>query len=241
MSSSYREERRGEQVLDVLTNDESGVRLVVNRHGAELVSLARRRGEEWVGYLYRDNELTPPADGWANHATVMGYFLHRLKDGHSLYRGQEIAGGTHSFLRTKDWHFAGFEETAGGLTYQIRRADFTEAEYPLDVSLDLSYRIEGERVRVTFQFQNHESELAAHLGFGLHPGFATTTFASLRLSMPAGRYRRHFAPDNYLSGETQDFYFGGGQMPFLREQLPGSIILEFLDVPERTFTFWDLE
>jgi galactose mutarotase-like enzyme len=28
-------------------------------------------------------------------------------------------------------------------------------------------------------------------------------------------------------------------MPFAREKLPGSYILEFLDVPERTFTFRD--
>ena len=45
-----------------------------------------------------------PAKGWANHATVMGYFLHRIKDERTLYRGQEIRGGTHSFLRGKVWH-----------------------------------------------------------------------------------------------------------------------------------------
>ena len=33
----------------------------------------------------------------------MGYFLHRLKDERSLYRGQEIRGGTHSFLRHKNF------------------------------------------------------------------------------------------------------------------------------------------
>ena len=89
----------------VLTDEAAGVRLVVSRLGAELVSLARRDEKgNWLGFLYRDGELDPPASGWANHATVMGYFLHRLKDGHSLYRGREIAGGTHSFLRTKVWN-----------------------------------------------------------------------------------------------------------------------------------------
>ena len=99
MSFSYCEERRGERVLDVLTNDEAGVRIIVSRLGAELISLARRRAaDEWMGLLHRDDDITPAAQGWGNHATVMGYFLHRLKDGRSLYRGQEIAGGTHPLV-----------------------------------------------------------------------------------------------------------------------------------------------
>ncbi len=240
MSFSYREERRGEQVLDVLTNEETGLRLIVSRLGAELISLARRRAEnEWIGYLHLDNDLAAPAKGWGNHATVMGYFLHRLKDGRSLYRGQEIVGGNHSFLRGKTWHFDGAGVDDGRLAYQITRADYAPADYPLNVSHTLSYQIEGESVRVTFHFQNHEPELAAHLGFGLHPGFAATEGAPLLLRMPAGTYRRYFSPNNYLSGETQTFYFAGGQMPFERSKLPGSFILELVDVPERSFHFAD--
>ncbi len=91
----------------------------------------------------------------------------------------------------------------------------------------------------TFQFQNHEPDLCAHVGFGLHPGFAASTFDSFRFEMPAGLYRRHFSPDNFLSGETEDIQFAGGEMPFPRQTLPGSYILELLDVPERTFTFVD--
>ena len=57
--------------------------------------------------------------------------------------------------------------------------------------------------------------------------------------MPAGLYRRHFSPDNYLSGETEDIRFAGGEMPFPKEKLQGSYILELVDVPDRTFTFTD--
>ncbi len=241
MSFSYREERRGERVLDVLTNDETGIRLVVSRLGAELVSLARRRGaEEWMGFLHRDDDITPAAQGWGNHATVMGYFLHRLKDGRSLYRGKEIVGGTHSFLRGKEWRFDESAADDGALTYEMRHDDFTPSEYPLNVSLQLTYRLDGESVRVTFYFQNHEPELAAHVGFGLHPGFATTPGVPLSFTMPAGTYRRYFSPNNYLAAETQTFFFAGGRMPFEEAKLPGSFILELLDVPERVFHFADL-
>ncbi|HEX4631568.1 MAG TPA: hypothetical protein VH188_11460 [Chthoniobacterales bacterium] len=239
MSFSQREEQRGDRQLDVLTDEANELRIIVSRLGAELISVARRNSAgEWIGFLNRDNEIGPPEKGWANHATVMGYYLHRIKNERTLYRGQEIRGGTHSFLRSKVWHRVDSDHD-GELGYRITPDDFTVTEYPLKVSLDLTYRIEAERIVVTFRFQNHEPELTAHLEFGLHPGFAATSFESFRFEMPAGVYRRHFSPDNYLSGETADIRFGGGEMPFERAKLPGSYILEFIDVPDRIFTFSD--
>lgn len=233
------EEKRGDQQLDVLTDDANGIRLIVSRFGAELISVARRNSSgEWIGFLNRDNEIAPPAKGWGNHATVMGYYLHRIKNERTLYRGQEIRGGNHSFLRGKVWRRidSGREDE---LTYRITPEDFSATEYPLRVSLDLTYRLDHARVSVSFHFRNDEPELTAHVGFGLHPGFAATSFESFRFEMPAGLYRRHFSPGNYLSGETEDFQFTGGEMPFEREKLPGSYILELVDVPDRIFTFSD--
>ena len=240
MRFSYREHKAEDRILDVLIDEDVGLRIVVSRLGAELVSLARRdaRGE-WVGFLHRDGDLSAPAKGWANHATVMGYFLHRLKNERSVYRGKPIEGGTHGFLRHKSWRRLA-SASEGQLTYGMARPEFTETEYPLDVSLDLAYAIENERVRVTFTFRNDEPELTAHVGFGLHPGFACTSFGSFEFAMPSGVYRRHFSPTNYLSGETADIEHDGGDMPFAKEKLAGSYILELLDVPERTFAFRDL-
>jgi galactose mutarotase-like enzyme len=239
MNFSHREEKRGDRLLDVLTDEANGLRLIVSRLGAELISLACRNARgDWIGFLNRDNEIGPPEKGWANHATVMGYFLHRIKDERTLYRGQEIRGGTHSFLRGKVWHRVE-PDRENELTYRITPEDFSSTEYPLKVSLDLTYRIEGAGLSVLFKFKNNEPELTAHVGFGLHPGFAATSFDSFHFEMPAGLYRRHFSPTNYLSGETEDIQFAGGEMPFAREKLQGSYILEFVDVPNRIFTYTD--
>src|ERR1700730_14135365 len=237
MSVSHAEEKRDDRRFDVLTDDESGLRLVVARLGAELISVARRHNSgQWIGFLHRDNDITKPTQGWANHATVMGYFLHRLKDGRSLYRGWEIHGGTHSFLRHKIWHAA---ENKSSLIYRITPKDFSTIEYPLKVSLDLTYKIDIDTVSVSFHFRNDEPELTAHVGFGLHPGFAAASFESFRFEMPAGKYRRHLSPDNYLSGETEEIDFAGGEMPFERSKLPGSYILEFVHVPRHEFVYID--
>jgi galactose mutarotase-like enzyme len=170
----------------------------------------------------------------------MGYFLHRLKDGHSLYRGQEIKGGTHSFLRTKTWHLLDPRtDSACSITYRITPDDFSPSEYPLKVSLDLTYRLEDGAVVTEFDFRNDEAVLPAHVGFGLHPGLAATSFGSFQFDMPRGRYRRHLAPANYLSGQTEEIDFAGGPMPFPREELPGSFILELVDLANREFTYFD--
>ncbi len=240
MDFSQREESRDGRVVDLLANETTGLRIGVSRLGAELISLARRDASgEWIGFLFRDNDLAKPASGWVNHATVMGYFLHRLKDGRSVYRGKEIESGNHGFLREKEWHLCPAEE--GRLTYEITRADFTAAEYPLDVSVRLSYVIDGDALRVTFVFTNHETELSAHLGFGLHPGFGARSFESFEFRMPAGLYRRHLTRENFLSGEVEEIRFGGGPMPFARESLSGSYILELADLHDSTFIFLDPE
>ncbi|MDQ6808649.1 MAG: hypothetical protein M3Z64_04390 [Verrucomicrobiota bacterium] len=239
MSVSHREEQRGDRLLDVLTNEAAGLRIIVSRLGAELISLARRNpAGDWVGFLHRDNELAPPPSGWGNHATVMGYFLHRLKDGRSLYRGHEIRGATHSFLRTKVWSRLESAQ-AGTLSYRMTPQEFSPTDYPLNVSLGLTYRLDGGQLVVSFLFTNEEPLLSAHVGFGLHPGFAAHSLETCHLEMPSGTFRRHFSPGNYLTPETEVIRFPGGEMPFPKEKLPGSYILEFLDVPNRIFTFSD--
>ncbi len=242
MKFSHSEEDREGKQLDVLTDEENGLRIVVSRLGAELISLARvNETGHWTGFLYRDNDISTPSQGWANHATVMGYYLHRLKDGHSLYRGREIKGGNHGFLRSKIWHFTGasLQGSGASLQYRITPNDFSADEYPLKVSVNLSYRIEANKVGVLFEFRNEESEADTHVSFGLHPGFAATSLESFHLQMPRGLYRRYFSPGNYLSGETRDIEFAGGEMPFSKTELPGSVILELLDVPKRQFSYVD--
>lgn len=242
MKVSHTEENLEGRYFDVLTDEETGLRIIVSRLGAELISLARvdEKGH-WRGFLYRDDEIPTPSHGWANHATVMGYYLHRLKDGHSFYRGHEIKGGTHGFLRSKTWHFIGasIHGTGGSIKYRITPDEFSAQEYPLKVEVNLTYAIEANRVHVCFEFRNHEPELTAHVSFGLHPGFAASSFESFHLQMPRGLYRRWLSPGNYLSGQTREIEFRGGEMPFARAELPGSIILELVDVPRRQFSYVD--
>ena len=228
------------RIFDRIERAESGVSLTVARTGAEMVSLRLHHpdGRE-AGFLYRDGETAPPASGWANHATVMGYFLHRLWNGVSNYRGHTIRGGNHGFLRG----FAFDAPAVGdeGLVYHVPAEKIPADAYPLRVSLELAYRLPSApgTLEITFSFKNHEPSTDAHLSFGLHPGFAVSDMRNATISLPPGKYLRHIAPGNFLNGETQEFSHPGGPMPFSKEGLPDSYLVEFLDVPDRVIRLSD--
>jgi galactose mutarotase-like enzyme len=231
------------QTLDVLTDEASGTRLTVARAGAEPVSLARRDASgAWRGFLYRDGDLSKAPEGWNNHATVMGYYLHRIVDERSFYRGHEIRGGTHSFLRHKTFRepAAQLDGDECALAYTMTPAEYTPADYPFAVQLRLTYGLEtGGAVRVRFHFENQEPALSTHVSFGLHPGFAVGSLAAAEVILPAGHYRRMLAPGNFLSGESVEIDHPGGPMPFAKADLPGSFLLDLAGVPERVFTLID--
>jgi hypothetical protein len=78
MSCTYEVIEKEGKVIDVMTDDTAGMRIMVLRKGAELLSLAKRNARgEWIGFLHRDGEVSTPAEGWGNHSTVMGYYVKR--------------------------------------------------------------------------------------------------------------------------------------------------------------------
>jgi len=244
MGSIYQLREEAGAHIDTITDEASGLRLQVNRHGAEPISLARRGPDgKWTGFLYRDGDISTPAEGWKNHSTVMGYYIHRLKDEHSAYRGHPIRGDTHSFLRHKDFAPPGVDTGTGSLVYSIGPGQIAPEEYPYKVRMNLTYALvvtaEHPELLVTFEFENLEPELSVHVSFGLHPGFAAASLADARVILPGGTYIRHMAPGNFLSGETLRIDHPGGPMPFDKADLPGSFLLELAGVPEPIFTVED--
>ncbi len=227
--------------LDCLVSRSGGIRLEIKRKGAELISLQKLCGDGvWRGYLYRDGLADTPAEGWTSHSTLMGYYIHRLWEQRSFYRGKEIRGGTHGFLRHCIFGAPEYDAGDASLTYRLAAKDVPSGSYPLRVSFALVYRlVEGGGVEVEFRFENEEPETEAHISFGLHPGIELTKLADGRVLMPAGRYVRHIAPGDFLDGNTVEIDHAGGAMPFSIEGLPGSYLLALDGVPERNFLVED--
>jgi galactose mutarotase-like enzyme len=229
--------------LHELADRESGYRIQVNNLGAELVSVARHvTDNSWAGYLNRDGEVKPAPKGWQGHATVMGYFLHRIKGERTFYEGDEIRGGNHGFLRHK--RFADPEVALGEqatLSYSLPADQIQPFEYPRKLSFRITYTLHRGTVEVTFAFHNEEMERPCHVSFGLHPGFEISSFEQARVVLPRGTYRRHLAPNNFLSGETVEFESDGATMPFKPFELPGSFLLETIDADSYVVKLLDFE
>jgi galactose mutarotase-like enzyme len=234
--AGYRTLHKDGLTLDIVETPES--RIVVNRTGAELISWARRDPSgNWRGFLYRDGETSPPTSGWANHATVMGYFLHRLWKEQSTYRGAVIRGGNHGFLR----HFAFDPPEVRGqaLIYRVPASRIPREAYPLEVSMQLSYMLSEDQLRVEFLFTNEEPELAAHVSFGLHPGFAVSSLGDCKVIFPEGTFVRYYAPGNFLDGREEAIRFEGGEMPFDKAKLRDSYLIGLQKVARRVFVLED--
>ena len=244
MPCQYATTARAGQTLDVLTDDHSGTRLTINRLGAAPVGFERRHKDGvWTGFLWRDGDLSAPASGWNGHCTVMGYYLHRLLDERTTYRGHEIRGGTHSFLRHKTFPDPKFQVDADGhasLTYTMTPDGYEAHEYPYRVTLHLTYTLDPDGAwRTRFRFESGEPDVSTHVSFGIHPGFAVGSLAAAQIILPPGRYRRHLAPGNFLSGETTEHAHPGGPFPFDKARLVDSYLLEPLDTAGRVFSVND--
>jgi galactose mutarotase-like enzyme len=232
MPFSHRSFEQDGHRLHEIVDQKSGYRIVADNLGAELVSIARRADNDaWDGFLFRDGDVSRPAKGWASHATVMGYFLHRIKNERTLYEGDEIRGGNHGFLRHKQFADPDIALGESGIMrYRLGTEQISPREYPRKVSFEIHYSLQTDTVEVTFVFRNEETNRSAHVSFGLHPGFAVSSVESARIILPRGTYRRYLAPDNFLSGETREMTSDGGTLPIKPFELPGSFLMEAVDV-----------
>ena len=221
--------------LDQLEDPDHGIQLTIARTGAEPIGLARRDATgAWHGFLWRDGEVEKPASGWGNHATVMGYFVHRLWKQESVYEGHVIKGGNHGFIRSHAFSPPEVDLSTGTITYSVDPGEIPADAYPYRVAMQLSYCLSGGALVMSFRFQNHEDHPVV-LSFGWHPGFAVGSLESCRLLLPPGTYRREMAPGDFLDGNVQEIPFAGGEMPFAKKDLPGSYLLDLAGVPERRF------
>ena len=226
-------------VFDVLENAEAGWRMQISRKGAELISLQKRDAAgEWHGLLHRDGLAQPPEQGWGNHATVMGYFIHRLWQEQSTYQGHTVRGGNHGFLRHFEFTAPKIDLATGSLRYQVPVEAIPPEAYPYRVAFSLEYSLSLLGLKVAFTFENREN-FPVHLSFGLHPGFAVASRDSFELDFPAGQYLRLMAPGNFLSGDVLDYLHAGGAFPLERKLLPDSFIYQLSSLKNRHFQIVD--
>lgn len=142
--------------------ENSELKLGVNAHGAELVSLVTKKdGRE---YMWSGD----PAY-WGRVSPVLFPFIGKLTDGSFTHNGQTYSGvPQHGYAR--DCDFVLSKQEGEEIWLELVSDDVWKERYPFDFCLRLGYRLEGKSVHVMWSVQNN-SEETMYFSIGAHPAF----------------------------------------------------------------------
>lgn len=129
--------------------------------GAELKSLKEiSNGRE---YMWNANP-----EFWPRTSPVLFPFVGRLKGQKYDYLGKSYTPPVHGFAR--DMEFELWEKTEDTLVFGIRDTEDTKAVYPFSFSFQITYRLTGRNLDMTYTVKNEGGE-EMFFSLGAHPGF----------------------------------------------------------------------
>lgn len=127
--------------------------------GAELISL-KRGGRE---YLWNADPVC-----WNRHAPILFPFVGGLKDKQYRYGGKTYVMGQHGFAR--DMEFVLVSRTDTELVMALSDTEKTLEKYPFHFLLELSYELQGDRLRLGWRVKNTDDK-ELYFSIGGHPAF----------------------------------------------------------------------
>ena len=190
----------------ILENDQLSLTLAT--HGAEAQSIRNQAtGQE---YLWTADPAV-----WARHAPVLFPIVGKLKGdqyqvGDSTYRMTQ-----HGFARDKE--FKVIEQTNDRITFGLTADPETMEQYPFNITLDVGYRLTGNRVDTTYRVINHD-RMSMPFSIGAHPGFlcpAQVNGQGEQYHLQFERKEtlsRHLLQDGLRTGETRPVLDGRQQL-----------------------------
>lgn len=144
-------------IMKTLKNDI--LTIGVKDHGAELCSI--RKGD--TEYLWQAD----PAF-WTRHSPVLFPIVGSVWNGCFKVGGDEYRMGQHGFARDMD--FTLIDHAEDRIRYRLESSDETLAKYPWPFSLEIAYRLRGNKVDVIWEVTNR-SDHPMPFQIGAHPAF----------------------------------------------------------------------
>lgn len=133
----------------------------VNSFGAELCSVVST--ETQIEYIWQANEKV-----WARYAPNLFPIVGKLKGGKYSYEEKLYQLPQHGFAR--DNEFICIEEQKDFLLFELTANETTLEKYPFHFSLQIGYKLEGNRVEVSYSVFNPDSK-ELYFSVGAHPAF----------------------------------------------------------------------
>lgn len=184
------------------TIENEHIRLTVDTHGAEAVSVINKQtGAEMLW------QADPSV--WARHAPILFPYTGKLTGGKMLAKGMEYTGGQHGFAR--DVEHTLVNRTDDTLVFELHANAETLKKWPYAFVLRSTFTLNGKTVGHTLTVDNPvEDQL--RFGIGYHPAFAipfddkhTTTDYEFRFSELESPLCISSLPNGLLNG--REFYY----------------------------------
>lgn len=138
------------------------IKIGINLHGAELVSLVRKSDEReymWCG----DSAY------WGRVSPVLFPFVGKLNGAFYTHNGVTFEGvPQHGWAR--DSEFVLVEQLDDTIWFELRPDEVWKGRYPYEFVLRIGYRIEGKNVHVMWNVINNSDE-TMYFSIGAHPAF----------------------------------------------------------------------
>ena len=205
--------------LYTLEND--SIRIRVNLHGAELVSLMdKESGREymWSGDSKYWNRVSP----------ILFPLVGNYKDHVMRCEGQEFESGQHGFARDMDFMLA--SKMRDELWFVLSSSDATLEKYPYRFSLMVGYRITGRKVRVMWNVMNQDSR-RIWFSIGGHPAFLSPVEGAAVEFDVSGQVEAGVLEGGLLSDRKKTFSLDGGRLPLNYEMFEeDALIFEEQDI-----------
>jgi len=166
---------------------------IIAAKGAEIQSLVGADGADvmWSG----------DADVWPWHAPNLFPIVGALDNDTLVHRGVSYTMKQHGFLRHSLCEV--LEAAPGACAFRLTDNQDTRAQYPFAFALTISYRIDGDRLAVTFSLHNPDS-VPLHASIGTHPGFRRPLGNTARDAHAVLFDKAEPAPIRRLAGRTMD-------------------------------------
>ncbi|SCP96581.1 aldose 1-epimerase family protein [Anaerobium acetethylicum] len=133
----------------------------INSFGAELTSFKNSAGKEFIWQA-------DPAF-WPKHSPVLFPSIGNVRNGKTMIEGKEYAIPKHGFARDYDFEIEKAGESVA--VFSLTSNDNMLKMYPYKFKLTMTYSIEGETLRLTYDIANlDDREMPFQIG--AHPGFS---------------------------------------------------------------------
>ena len=157
------------------------LKVKADAEGAILWSVTDKDGFE---YIWQGDDRY-----WNEHGANLFPYIARLWEKSYIFQGKTYHMDIHGFLPYDEMELV--EQKADSLTLRLVSSPETRKQYPFEFTLDITWKLEGEKITITYQVKNTDDK-KMYFGIGGHPGFQIPIEKNLKFE----DYRIDFGEDS---------------------------------------------